>query len=140
MTRIAIANCPTAMKSEVEGYMAITLAPTYNGVDIHSRFGSAWTNLGPESKVAKYSDYLVDPNGGANRRAYYDVHAALGIINQLIVYRKKLCHSVNEQAGKMMTPTHILSAGESKHLYRKSRQECRGKVNEVDLPRLRSPL
>lgn len=95
MTRIAIANCPTAMKSEVEGYMAIMLAPTYNGVDTNSRLGSAWTNLGPESKVAKYSDYLVDSNGGANRCAYYDVHAALGIINEFVVYREKLCHAAS---------------------------------------------
>ena len=79
MTRIAMASCPTAIKIEVDGYIAITLAPTCPDVIICSRLRSTCTDLRTESEVAKHSNDLINANGRADRCAYDDVHAALRI-------------------------------------------------------------
>ena len=76
-----MANCPTAMKIEVDGYIAITLAPTCHEVRMCSRLGSTCTDLRTESEVAKHSNNLVNTNSRTDRRAYDDVHAALGIVD-----------------------------------------------------------
>lgn len=45
---------------------------------------------------------------------------------------------MNKSTHKTMVRTYVLGTGESKHLDRESRQECRGEVNELNLPRRRS--
>ena len=74
-----MASCPTAMKIEVDGYIAMTLAPTYYDVKNVLATRSTWTDLGTESKVTEDSDYLVNTNSGTNRCAYNNIHAALCI-------------------------------------------------------------
>ena len=76
-----MASCPTAMKIEVDGYIVITLAPTYCNVRICSRLETAGANLRTKRKVTKYSDDFVNANSGADRCAYDDVHTALSVVD-----------------------------------------------------------
>lgn len=76
-----MASCPTAMKIEVDGYIVMTLAPTYCNVRICSRLGNARAYLRTERKVAKHSDDFVNANSRADRRAYDNVHTALSVVN-----------------------------------------------------------
>ena len=76
-----MASCPTAMKVEVDGYIVITLAPTYCNVRICSRPGTAGANLGTERKVTKHSDDFVNANSRADRCAYDDIHTALSVVD-----------------------------------------------------------
>ena len=85
-----MANCPTAMKIEVDGYIAIMLAPTCHDVRMCLWLGSTCTDLRTESEVTKHSDDLVNTNSRADRCAYDEVHATLRIVDQLIVDREEL--------------------------------------------------
>lgn len=85
-----MANCPTAMKIEVDGYIAIMLAPTCHDVRICSWVRNTCADLRTESEVAKHSDDLVNANSRADRCAYDKVHATLCIVDQLIVDREEL--------------------------------------------------
>lgn len=85
MTSIAIASCPMAMKSDVEGYIAMILAPTYKPNVMNGGYNKAANAyLRAERKVAKYSDDLIYQRGRAYGRADNEIHASLCVGSYLV--------------------------------------------------------
>jgi len=87
-----MASWPTAIKSDVEGYIVIMLAPTcHNGISNLSRavfFRVLY--LRSKCEVPKYSDDLICDDRGTNGPSYDNVHSFLSIVNDLVIERKKL--------------------------------------------------
>jgi len=118
-----MASWPTAIKSDVEGYIVIMLAPTcHNGISNSSRaifFRVLY--LRSKCEVPKYSDDLICDDRGTNGPSDDNVHSFLSVMNDLVIEREKLeKKSLIDKNSPIQQSAHILRTGERKHLNWKS--------------------
>ena len=131
-----MASWPTAIKSDVEGYIVIILAPTCHNGDqpICPEQILPVLYLRSKCEVTKYSDDLIRDDRRTNRPSNDNIHSFLSVAHNLIIEREKLEKSHSLTKTSQFSETHVLGTGERKHLNWKSRYEVGGEMNETNVP------
>jgi hypothetical protein len=87
-----MASCPIAMNIDVEGYMAMMLAPTLMKiVNIHMiQKRKAIIHTGTKGQIAKECDDLIYHDGTTDGSPDNDIHALLRVRLQFVEDREQL--------------------------------------------------
>lgn len=87
-----MANCPIAMNNDVEGYMAMILAPTLMKiVSIYMiQKQKIIIHFGTKGQIAKESDGLIYHDGRPNRSPNNDIHVLSRVRLQFVEDGKQL--------------------------------------------------
>lgn len=128
-----MANCPIAMNIDVEGYMAMILAPTLiKLVSIHIiQKRKTIIHTGTKGQIAKECDDLIYHDGTTNGSPDNDIHALLRVRLQFVEDREQLSHLLSKLL-LCRGNSYILGTRERKYLHRERRDEVWCEMDEMD--------